>query len=195
MSHVVNEIEVALIYRSNEGRDVSFVFLRDGTDYMDDDDFLVRDFWSVSGGLSIVVGGYCNIFRSMGYYVLLKPVTFLLHSLYWLADMDSGWYDQDDPSSVVLETMSRESLVLSKKNDSDLLLSSYPSEKNAPTRRGRHYFCDVCITKDAWIRATLTALEEYFYFFEKILKETSPSVIYQQEQKFLQLWHKIKSHF
>ena len=167
------DIEIVCIYRSLEGREVEFPFLKDGSDTMDFEDLNLPNFVSVMGGFSVTVDEYKTVFRGINFYTALKPISFLLESLYWLHGLSSGLLDADDdfPSSVVVSTMIQEKLVLSNLDESLLTLSFLAPNKEQEDARGFYYFSDIQITQQDWREAVTVALEEYFYIAKQVLSQ------------------------
>lgn len=189
----VNELEIICLYRANSGREVPFNSLFNNSDVIDEDN--LGDFWNVMGGLIININQFCTIVRENNYYVLLNPVTFLLHSLYWLKGLDSNWYDEDEehPGCLTIKTMDGKILILKQVDELTLSLSYYYQNKSElNSERGNTFFSDLRFGKDIWKSATIKSLEEYFSVYKTLLEWSKSDIPSNSNMlEFLRLWDNI----
>ncbi|WBM74143.1 hypothetical protein [Saprospira grandis] len=189
------KLEIICIYCSimDGGPECNFSELKEGRCSMAEYDLKADNFDYILGGFLVAIDGYKIIFREMNFYTLLKPMTFLMETLYWLAGRTTNIFDvdEDDPSRLVLETMSAEKLVLTNIGDGKLTLSFLAANKEQEKRRGKNYFRDVVIKAEDWKEAVTLALEEYFYFAEQALKENPKSERAYLLSRYISLWKNI----
>ena len=187
------KLEIICIYRSKEGREVEFSFLKDGSDTMDYEDFNLPNFVSILGGFSLTVDGYHTIYRGLNFYNALKPISFLLESLFWLEGLSSNLLDTDEdfPSSVVLNTMIEEKLVLNDLGENQLTLSFIASSKEQEDSRGFYYFNKIPINRQVWKEEVTLALEEYFHIAEQVLSKNPRGQNSSVLLEYIRLWKKM----
>jgi len=176
------------------GPECNFSELKEGRCSMAEYDLKADNFDYIGGGFLVAIDGYKIIFREMNFYTLLKPMTFLMETLYWLTGRTTDMFDvdEDDPSRLVLETMNAaEKLVLTNIGDGKLTLSFLAANKEQEKRRGKNYFRDVVIKAEDWKEAVTLALEEYFYFAEQALKENPKSKKAYLLSCYISLWKNI----
>jgi len=166
------EIQIMCIYRSDVGREVEYYYLSNKTELMDEADYLPAKFWQTMGGISIIINKYNTIFSSTDFYNIVKINTFLLHTLYWLKEKESSWFDVDDDynNDVVVYTGTNDLLKLSEKNQDELVLSFTPVKDKQATDRTDRYFSNETFTKEAWYNAAHLALSEYFSILQEVVK-------------------------
>jgi len=189
----VKELEIMCIYRSRQGREVDLARIKDGSDTLDYEDLSLPNFLSIMGGISITINGFMTIYRGMNFYTILTPVSFLLDSLYWINGRTTGFLDLDSnyPSSLIINTMINEKLILSINENSKLSLSFVAPNKNQDKKRGFYYFEHISICRQKWTEAVCLALKEYFNISEEILKQNPKGQNIQVLRDFLNLWQDI----
>ena len=191
----MDELEIICMYNSREYGKAWFNTLIDS--YQNYDGFTPADFISVDGGLRINQG-HKTLFYSDNFYFLINPVSFLLHSLYWVQGRDSGIWDsfeqKDLPCGIAVHMMTspREYLILSRKDKEYLLLSYLPSGNKVEKKRGIHYFENEPIKESAWVEAAKVALAEYFLFFEKAMDKDRSHPGIEIMEKYLRAWQNIR---
>src|ERR1700754_2985940 len=113
------KLEVLLIYRSNEGKEIMLYDIDNTVDVMDEIHYMPSGFWNCSGGLSICINGYCTIFNSCSFYNLVKVTNFLINSLYLVKGLKSERFDTVDfnVDGLKINTLNNEQLILKEIND------------------------------------------------------------------------------
>lgn len=189
------KIEIICIYRSKEGREVEFNSLMDEADIMDYSDLEPKNFLNVMGGVQIAIGNKI-LFRSTNFYTLNEVVSFLIHSLYWIKEKESGiWNEFDEyPNNSVINTMSlnKEHLILSRKSEKELFISFLPKSNEIDIKRGVYYFKKEIVLVRDWISSVKLALDEYFYYCEKVITLDKSNEYSKILKKYLLIWEKIK---
>ena len=189
------KLEIICIYCSimHGGPECNFSELKEGRCSMAEYDLKADNFDYIGGGFLVAIDGYKIIFREMNFYTLLKPITFLMETLYWLAGRTTDMFDvdEDDPSRLVLETMSAEKLVLTNIGDGKLTLSFLAANKEQEDRRGYYYCSDILIDTKDWKEATNKALEEYFTLAQKVIS-INEGQSSRTLNECIDLWEKVR---
>jgi hypothetical protein len=169
------DLEIICLYRSNQGRETTYNAIVSGGDVMDLEDYEAENFWQTMGGIEITKDGYKTIFNSTNFYNIVKPINFILHSLYKIRNVTCDWFDEDetDPSQITVQTVTNEVLKLKLLENNTLSLSYLPLFDEANCKRGKHYFVDEIIHIETWIKPAEIALKEYFEILSKVIKESS----------------------
>ncbi len=185
-----SNLDIFVIYSSNEGRNDLFEASLPG---MDIEHQNPSGFLNAGGGICIYFDKYINIFYSTNYYVLLYPVCFLTHSLYWLRNEKCDeWFDTNDnyPYDVVI-VYNNELLRIQNVDENNINLSFTLLEERKIKTRRNPYFKDIIINKNDWYNATQTALGEYF----KVLLEVISYEPNDEKAKILlqyyDVWNKL----
>jgi len=188
-------IEIFTIYRSNEGRETSFYNIVNSKDVIDDEHYEPSKFWNCMGGLSVCINQYQTVFCSTNFYNLVKATSFLIHSLYWIKNRRSDWFDIDDdyPNDIILRTTSNEIIRLANHNEEALSLSFTSSEVNHVRQRGDRYFESVLIKKEGWYAAAKLALEEYFEVLLRVVKNSSGDSTSRTMMSYYDVWKNLKA--
>lgn len=165
-----SKLEIAIIYFSNEGREINFQELKHGGYSLSDEENNPEFFWGATGGLEITVDGYKTIFRGFEFYVAMKGVEFLLHSLFWLEGKLDG-YDVDPtfPESVVSRFSNHNYIKLSRNEEGILSLSYQPSDAQLAHEKRNRFFKDEQFSPKDWSEAARIALKNYFDVLNPIL--------------------------
>ncbi len=163
-------LEIVCIHRARTGREVNYHALVTGEDCMDPEDYEPDNFWQTMGGFSITRNGYQTIFSSTSFYNVVKCISFLLHSLYWLKGVRSDWFDdpEEHPGDVVVSTQDG-MLRLSMAGGERVALSYTPDDRNSNPQRGQRYFYEEAFDKQVWATEVQKALEEYFTILSFVL--------------------------
>ncbi len=190
----VKKIDIHIIFESNEsGQDTFFDIIHNnaGSAW----EFYELDpegFWGLSGGIEIVINGFNSIFRSTDFHYLLKPVSFLLHTLYYIKDLENTWFDKDElyPDSILLKTTGQNILKLDKVRENVKLSFLNQQGHTVKSIRGdQRYFDDIYIDSKLWHNATHIALEEYFISLLQIVKVFPDSKTSNVMMNFHKVWH------
>ncbi|MBK7640168.1 MAG: hypothetical protein IPJ22_09025 [Bacteroidetes bacterium] len=153
------DLEIICLYRSNQGREVNYNTLVSGIDVMDLEDYVAENFWQTMGGLEITKDGNKTIFKSTDFYNIVKPINFILHSLYKIRNINCDWFDNDADQQIILKPAIFLKLKLLEKNT--LSLSYLPLTKETKYKRGKHYFADEIISIETWVIEAKNILKHY----------------------------------
>jgi len=158
------ELEVILLYRSNEGNEMTFNDIVNSVDTMDENHYEPVGFWNCSGGLSICVNEYQLIFHSCNFYNLIKVTNFLMQSFCLIKGKTLNRFDAIDfySEGLVLNTLRNEALILKGIDDEQISLSFKSSIPNHQRRRGERYFENIVFEKKRWVEEGQIAFKEFF---------------------------------
>ena len=168
------DLEIIFLYRSNQGRETTYNALVYGEDEMDSEDYEAENFWQTMGGIEITKDGYKTIFNSTNFYNIVKPINFILHSLYKIKNVNCDWFDDEtEPSQITIQTLANDVLKLKLLKNNTLTLSYLPLDNEAKYKRGKYYFVDEVINIETWITQVEKALNEYFEILSRVIRESS----------------------
>ena len=168
------DLEIIFLYRSNQGRETTYNALVYGEDEMDSEDYEAENFWQTMGGIEITKDGYKTIFNSTNFYNIVKPINFILHSLYKIKNVNCDWFDDEtEPSQITIRTLANDVLKLKLLKNNTLTLSYLPLDNEAKYKRGKYYFVDEVINIETWITQVEKALNEYFEILSRVIRESS----------------------
>jgi len=190
------DLEIICLYRSNQGRDVTYNAIVSGTDAMDLEDYEADNFWQTMGGIEITKDGYKTIFNSTDFYYVVKPVSFILHSLYKIRNITCDWFDDNDetdPSQITVQTVANEVLKLKLLKNNTLSLSYLPLDNETKHKRGKHYFIDEVINIETWVIQAEMALNEYFEILSKVIRESVENNTVRIMKEYLNIYQNISS--
>jgi hypothetical protein len=187
------DLEIMCVYRSNQGREITYNAILSKEDVMDSGDYEAEYFWQTMGGFMITKDGYKTILYSTEFYNIVKPINFLLHSLYKIKNVKSDWFDDKKVMSGEIEifTVSNDILKLKILDRNNISLSYLPLHDNERNRRGKHYFHEEKINTDSWIRETEIALSEYFNILSDLTKARSENSTVNIMKEYLRLFNSI----
>ncbi|MBK8671492.1 MAG: hypothetical protein IPN93_00430 [Bacteroidetes bacterium] len=187
------DLEIICLYRSNQGREVNYNTLVSGIDVMDLEDYVAENFWQTMGGLEITKDGNKTIFKSTDFYNIVKPINFILHSLYKIRNINCDWFDNDesDPSQIILQTAANDILKLKLLEKNTLSLSYLPLTKETKYKRGKHYFADEIISIETWVIEAEMALKEYFETLSKVTRESDENNTVKIMKEYLDVFKNI----
>ena len=168
------DLEIIFLYRSNQGRETTYNALVYGEDEMDSEDYEAENFWQTMGGIEITKDGYKTIFNSTNFYNIVKPINFILHSLYKIKNVNCDRFDDEtEPSQITIRTLANDVLKLKLLKNNTLTLSYLPLDNEAKYKRGKYYFVDEVINIETWITQVEKALNEYFEILSRVIRESS----------------------
>lgn len=180
----MNDLTIALFYIGDEADRWSLLDLGRGDGVIDPDDLTPASFGDAQGGISLYLDRIQCFLDSHAAGDLLSYVHFLLGSLAALSERAAGpALERLRPESdfmglfdVVgaLYHLDGSILVLQKQSGS-LRLSYLDPRREAPERRLSPYFRAYPLARNAWIQASLDALDEYFQIVERILQDSEES--------------------
>lgn len=193
---MIRDLEIIFIYRSNQGRETDYNTLKLGTDTIDSEDYDAENFWQTMGGIAITKDGYKTIFSSTGFYNIVKPINFILHSLYKIRNIRCNWFDEDEanPMQISVRTVANEALKLQLLDNNTLSLSFHPLTAETRHERGKHYFVDEIVEIETWVTEAETALSEYFTIFSKVVEESPENNTVRIMKEYLSIYTKICSN-
>ena len=68
------DLEIICVYRSSQGREITYNTIVSGEDVMDFEDYEAESFWQTMGGIEITKDGFKTIFNSTNFYNIVKPI-------------------------------------------------------------------------------------------------------------------------
>ena len=165
-------LEINVLYWSSDGRETSFTAIADGSDYMDEENYEPKAFWSVMGGFQVTLEGYKMIFSSSDFHYMVKATSFLIHSLYLIAGMTSDWFDSEDifEDKVTLKSTG-DNLICLKKMNGGMILFSFEPKEVRPRKRGDRFFDGVALKEEEWFKEADIALQEYFEILLRVAND------------------------
>jgi hypothetical protein len=189
----MDNIDILLVYLSNEGREVYLYDILSMNDAMDATHYQPSGYWNAYGGLEIVVNNYNTILHLTDFSYLLKVTDFLLHSLYWLANKKADWFEEYEPDRIVLRTTKGDSVVLQKRDLNKISISFLSSGKEYVRNRGDKFFENFLIDVTSWIESVNIALSEYFKILVEFVLSNTDDPMKFTSLEYLTLWENIKS--
>jgi len=190
MSKKCNQVEIIFLYQNSQNREINFSDIVSGNDLMDLEDYDSETFWRINGGIKIIIDEYITIFHSSDFEYLVKAINFILKSMFWINNISSEWFDNDDdyPNDVVCVINSK-LLIIKEFDNKNISISYYPNTKNHTRQRGECFFKDIIIDKKDWLLASNIALKEYYEILLKIIKLNSNSNNNKIMNDYYSLWH------
>ena len=161
---MTDKIEINILYDSKNRGEISFTDIANQNNSMDSEDYKPESFWGLTGGFQVTIDDYKTIFSSTDFHYLVKATSFLIHSMYWIKDKKSEWFDTDDtfPNDVIVKSTDNNLIRLQKYTDAKLEFSYVSTKQNYIRKRGDRFFEGLMIDKQEWFRQTNIALKEYF---------------------------------
>lgn len=186
------EIRILLLYLTREGRVVYWDKIVNESDAMDSEEYFSKGFANIYGGIEIITGEYFVILHVTDFSYLIKVTDFLLHSLYWLKEKNSDWFNPIESEQIVLKTIGLHEIKFQKNAaKKEVILSYYPGSSNYMKKRSDKFFENISIDEQCWINSVEIALQEYFYMIEKeILKDGTGND--EVMASYLNIWKAIK---
>ena len=188
-------LEIKLLYYSNQGREVSFTDISQGKDSLDLENYESENFWATMGGFEITIDGHLTIFHSSDFHYLVKATSFLIHSLYWIKNETSDWFDKDDefPKDVIIKSTGGNIIRLTSINENELSFSYSHASKDHINVRGDRFFEGFTINKTEWFKQADLALDEYFIQLRKVIAQSEkPNRINETMHEYYQVWTKTR---
>lgn len=192
-----NSLEIIVLYYSNEGREVRFTDLVSKQDVMDENHYELSSFWNALGGFDVTINGHFTIFHSCSFYCLIKATSFLIHSLYWIKNKKSDWFDTDEsfPNDVLVKPTPNTILRLQRLESSDILVSYLPIENDNTRKRGDRYFSGIKLNIDDWFEQTNFALSEYFKILMLVIERSDKTNrLLQTATEYMEVWQAISKN-
>jgi hypothetical protein len=94
---------------------------------------------------------------------MVKAVSFLLNSVYWLEKKKSDWFnDYSDTDRLSIEFGLNQELLIRDDSSTHIALSYSSRKEGFKKGRGERFFEEVFFDKKEWIAAVKIALSEYF---------------------------------
>ncbi|SFM74918.1 hypothetical protein SAMN05428949_0657 [Chitinophaga sp. YR627] len=191
----MKELEIFVLYEKMGGAVVPLIDLIEDRNMMDIEDYEIDRFWGSSGGIRIVLDGYCVIFDSVDFHYLFKCINFLLHSLFLVHGKDaSGIFpiDENHPDDVIVKTTGGNVLHLKNLSREDFSISYKRSDTFNSRRRGERFFEEIIINKDVWKSSAGIALDEYFSILLSIINNSSNASGIRTAMEFYHYWLEVK---
>jgi hypothetical protein len=184
-------LEIAILYRSDEGREVSFTDLINNRDVMDVNHYEPSAFWNIFGGFEVTLNGHFTIFHNCNFYCLVKATNFLITSLFWIKGKQSDRFDNtnDTPNHLSINPSPDTTLRLQRLNEKELIFSYLPRENTYKHKRGDRYFGTINLNSDSWFEQTDLALNEYFEIMKMVIAKADKSdKTVQTMIEYLKVW-------
>jgi hypothetical protein len=186
-------LEINIFYASRGGREITFTDIANSSDCMDLEDYEAEAFWMLTGGFQVTLDGYKTIFRSSDFHYLVKATSFLIHSLYWIKNKTSDWFDKDDtfPNDVIVKSTGGNLVRLQSINDDELKFSHTPPNEKHLVKRGDRFFAGAIIHKKEWFIQTNVALKEYFDTLSFVVDKSEKSKTSEVMIEYYEVWKAI----
>lgn len=167
-----DSLKIELLHYTKCGREVSYSDLVCKVDHLEDDELEPVSIWGAIGGLVVVADGYQIIYRDFEFYVLLKAVDFLMHSLCWLSNNPEGWFDKDEefPHCILARFVNGNYLRLQRVGEATVSLSYQPAVKDQVHDRRARFFLDEQFSFETWQDACFEGLRDFFRFIDPYIK-------------------------
>ncbi len=189
------KLEINVLYSSNQRREIAFSDIVQKNDCFDMEDYEPENFWGIMGGFDITVNNHFTIFHSSDFHYLVKATSFLIHSMYWIKNEVSDWFDKDDdfPDDVIVKSTGGNIIKLSPQNENEISFSFTNSTKNYINKRGDRFFENFIINKIEWFNQVDLALNEYFIQLLNVIdKSDKPNRTTETMQEYCEVWTKIR---
>jgi hypothetical protein len=188
-------LEINILYFSRQGKEIIFSDITQKKDCLEISDYEPDNFWAIMGGFEITIGGHFTIFHSSDFHYLVKATSFLIHSMYWIKNQVSDWFDKDIefPNDVVVKSTGGNIIRLICKNDSELSFSFSHISKDYRNVRGDRFFEEITINKYEWFKQVDIALDEYFSQLLNVIdKSEKPNSTNETMMEYYEVWTKIR---